>query len=184
MTNRRKYTTRELAHRHAERPSDPLLAATTVWLHDVRSLHNVGSVFRSADAFGIASVWLSGYTPVPPRPEITKTALGAEATVPWLAFPSADAVLARIRAEGRTLWAVEQTTDSILLDHLPHPLPADPVLLFGNEVTGVDDRLLAAAHAVLEIPQFGRKHSLNLSVSAGIVLFGLHAAVVSQAGRP
>jgi tRNA G18 (ribose-2'-O)-methylase SpoU len=154
------------------RAPDAVLRGSVVWLHDIRSLHNVGSVFRTADGFGIAEVWLSGFTPTPPRPEIHKTALGADQTVTWRQFPSAEEVLACIRQENRYLVAIEQTTDAADLRSFTPPQQAI-VVAFGNEVLGIDDRILHAADAVVEIPQFGRKHSLNVSVAAGVVLFGL-----------
>lgn len=169
---RRKRSIRELAAWHASRTPDAVLPETVLWLHDIRSLHNVGSVFRSADGFGIAEIWLSGYTPTPPRPEIHKTALGADQTVPWRHFTTADAALRTIREENRFLVAIEQTTDAAdLRTFIPPKRPL--VVALGNEVLGIDDAILQAADAVVEIPQFGKKHSLNISVAAGVVLFGL-----------
>lgn len=181
---RRKWSIRELAALHASRQAPEQLPDTVLWLHDIRSLHNVGSVFRTADGFGIRQIFLSGYTPTPPRPEIHKTALGADKSVPWTYFPTAEAALAAIRDEGRILLAIEQTTDAEPL----HRVTIDPgtrlCVVFGNEVTGLDDDVLAAADRVVEIPQFGKKHSLNVSVAAGIVCFGLFSVMESQPHRP
>jgi len=169
---RRKRSIRELAAWHASRTPDAALRGTVLWLHDIRSLHNVGSVFRTADGFGIAEIWLSGFTPTPPRPEINKTALGADQTVAWRYFPTADKALQTIREEKRFLVAIEQTTDAA--DLRGFSAPHEPlVVVLGNEVLGIDDAILQAADAVVEIPQFGKKHSLNISVAAGVVLFGL-----------
>lgn len=169
---RRKRSTLELAAWHGSRESDPVLRHAILWLHDIRSLHNVGSVFRSADGFGVAEVWLSGFTPTPPRPEIRKTALGAEQSVPWRYFQTADDALAAVRAENRFLVAIEQTIDA--KDLRGFTSPGRPIVaVFGNEVLGLDDAVLQAADQVVEIPQFGKKHSLNVSVAAGVVLFGL-----------
>lgn len=169
---RRKRSIRELSAWHASRTPDAVLRGTVLWLHDIRSLHNVGSVFRTADGFGIAEIWLSGFSPTPPRPEIHKTALGADQTVPWRHFPTADEALQRIRQENRFLLAIEQTTDAADLRSIIIP-PRPLVVALGNEVLGIQDIILQAADTVVEIPQFGRKHSLNVSVAAGVVLFGL-----------
>lgn len=181
---RRKWSIRELAELHASRRVPEQLPDTVLWLHDIRSMHNVGSVFRTADGFGIRRIWLSGHTPTPPRPEIHKTALGADKSVPWTYFPTADSALAALRSEGRTLIAIEQTTDAEPL----HRATLDPgfrlCVVFGNEVTGLADDVLAAADRVLEIPQFGKKHSLNVSVAAGIVCFGLFSVMESHTSRP
>lgn len=181
---RRKWSIRELAQLHASRQAPQSLTDTILWLHDIRSLHNVGSVFRTADGFGIRQLWLSGYTPTPPRPEIHKTALGADKSVPWTYFPTAAEVLSSLGTEGIQLVAVEQTTDAVPLDQLSHTPGLKRCVVFGNEVTGISDDILAAADLVVEIPQFGRKHSLNVSVTAGIVCFGLYSAMESLGPRP
>jgi tRNA G18 (ribose-2'-O)-methylase SpoU len=97
---RRKWSIRELAALHAERQAPSQLPDTVLWLHDIRSMHNVGSVFRTADGFGIRRIWLSGYTPTPPRPEIHKTALGADKSVAWTYFPTAQDAFDALEAEG------------------------------------------------------------------------------------
>lgn len=181
---RRKWSIRELAALHAERQAPTQLPDTILWLHDIRSLHNVGSVFRTADGFGIQRIWLSGYTPTPPRPEIHKTALGADKSVEWTYFPTAQEAFAALIAEQRVLIAVEQTTDAEPLQRISLDPATKLCVVFGNEVSGLADEVLARADRVVEIPQFGKKHSLNVSVAAGIVCFGLFSVMESQAPRP
>ena len=138
-------------------------------LDDVRSMHNVGSIFRTGDAFAVAGIWLCGYTPTPPHRDIHKTALGATETVSWQYFKDVVDAAQNAKAEGYKLIAIEQVTDSNSLEVLAWS--GEPIaLVFGNEVSGVDDRILAITDACIEIPQFGAKHSLNISVSVGVVL--------------
>lgn len=133
----------------------------------------MGSVFRSADSFGISRIILSGYTPQPPRPEISKTALGADEYVPWSYYNNVDYVLGFLRGDNYRLIGFEQTTESI--DIHEFVLDNRPVcLILGNEISGIDDELLPHLDVVVEIPQYGRKHSLNVSVAAGIGMFHLH----------
>lgn len=144
-------------------------------LDEVRSMHNVGSVFRSADAFCAQEIALCGYTPRPPHRDIQKTALGATETVAWQHFPSAVEAIAHYRDKGFRIIAVEQVHGSISLPQY-QPTPGEAIaLVLGNEVDGVSDAALAQCDGAVEIPQFGSKHSLNLSVSAGIVLYALTA---------
>ena len=142
-----------------------------VVLDNVRSAHNVGSAFRSADAFKADKVVLCGICAVPPSAEIHKTALGAEDSVPWEHFDrTADAVEA-LRAEGYTLVSVEQTVHSVSLESF-RPEPGNRyAIVFGNEVEGVGQDVVDASDLSLEIPQWGTKHSLNVSVTVGIVLW-------------
>jgi 23S rRNA (guanosine2251-2'-O)-methyltransferase len=138
-------------------------------LNDIRSLNNVGSVFRTADAFRAESVWLCGITGTPPHRDITKTALGATDSVTWHYAPDAAELARRLRAEGWVVVAVEQAEGSVSLAEF-RPEPDRPyAFVFGNEVTGVADAVLDVADLVVEIPQFGTKHSLNVAVSAGVV---------------
>ncbi len=143
-----------------------------VILDDVRSMHNVGSVFRTCDAFAVAGLYLCGYTPTPPHRDIHKTALGATETVAWKHFQqTTDAVTAAI-AEGYTIYAVEQVHDSIPLNEFNRD-GKKIALVFGNEVSGVNEDVLKMTDGCIEIPQWGAKHSLNISVSAGVVLWEL-----------
>ena len=140
-------------------------------LDNIRSAHNVGSAFRSADAFGVDKLWLCGISAVPPSPEIHKSALGAEDAVPWEHAADTLEVARRLRAEGYTLIAVEQTVHSRKLGTF-RPEPGHKyALVFGNEVEGVSQDVVDASDFALEIPQRGTKHSLNVSVSVGVVLW-------------
>lgn len=141
-------------------------------LDDVRSMHNVGSVFRTADAFGVAAIYLCGYTPLPPHRDIQKTALGATETVLWKHFPTTILAIEEAKNNGFTIMAIEQTHNSIALQDFVWN-KEKIAFVFGNEVSGVHDDVLTHVDAVIEIPQWGAKHSLNISVSAGVVLWEL-----------
>lgn len=140
-------------------------------LDNVRSMHNVGSVFRTSDAFLLHSVILCGYTPQPPHRDIQKTALGATESVDWLYFEQTADALTALLDEGFAPIAVEQVEESIPLNAMDSHWPAKLALVFGNEVTGVDQEIIRRCHGAIEIPQAGVKHSLNISVAAGIVLW-------------
>ncbi|NML65730.1 RNA methyltransferase [Hymenobacter sp. RP-2-7] len=140
-------------------------------LDNVRSLHNVGAVFRTADAFALEKLYLCGVTGRPPHREITKTALGSTESVAWEHAPTTLGAARQLKAAGYQLVAVEQTTASVPLPQF-RPAPGQPLaLVLGNEVFGVDDEVLALCDAAVEIPQLGTKHSLNVSVAAGVVLW-------------
>jgi tRNA G18 (ribose-2'-O)-methylase SpoU len=141
-----------------------------VILDDVRSMQNVGATFRTCDAFAAASIYLCGYTPQPPHRDIHKTALGATETVPWQHFQTVTAAITAARSVGYRVLAVEQAHGSIALQSLAYN--GEPLaLVFGNEVTGVSDEALSLVDGSVEIPQWGSKHSLNISVTVGIVLW-------------
>ena len=142
-----------------------------VVLDNIRSMHNVGSVFRSADAFLLESILLCGYTPQPPHRDIQKTALGATETVSWKYAKQAEDAVRDLKREGYSVFAVEQTEKSIPLHHFSRAMPERFALVFGNEVSGVGDSVLALCDCSIEIPQLGMKHSLNISVAAGIVFW-------------
>jgi len=142
-------------------------------LDNVRSMHNVGSVFRTADGFLLHSVILCGYTPQPPHRDIQKTALGATESVDWLYYPHTNDAISELRSAGFTIWAVEQVDQSMPLQDIEKAIPAKLAVVFGNEVSGVDEQVIQLADAAIEIPQAGMKHSLNISVAAGIVLWEL-----------
>jgi 23S rRNA (guanosine2251-2'-O)-methyltransferase len=150
-----------------------------VVLDNIRSMHNVGSVFRTADAFLVRGVYLCGYTPQPPHRDIHKTALGATETVSWRHFPATANGILKLKDEGFTVLAVEQTEGSMRLDELTAALTGPVALVFGNEVSGVDPAALALCDGSVEIPQFGMKHSLNVSIAVGIVLWELVRGRVS-----
>jgi 23S rRNA (guanosine2251-2'-O)-methyltransferase len=143
-------------------------------LDNVRSLHNVGSAFRTADAFRLEKIFLTGITGTPPHREIEKTALGATSSVPWEYVEKPLDAVSRLKDEGYTIVVVEQTTESVALDQF-RPLPdARYCLVFGNEVHGVSTEVVDACDLALEIPQSGTKHSLNISVCLGIVVWDIH----------
>ena len=144
-----------------------------VVLDNIRSMHNVGSVFRTADAFLLSGLYLCGYTPCPPHRDIHKTALGATETVDWKYFDSGMSAIQSLKAEGFKIIAVEQVENSIPLHDFAHHPESQLAVIFGNEVTGIDEALLELCDCFIEIPQFGMKHSLNISVAAGIVLWAL-----------
>ncbi|WBA40711.1 RNA methyltransferase [Hymenobacter canadensis] len=143
----------------------------TLVLDNVRSLHNVGAAFRTADAFAVEKIWLCGITGRPPQREITKTALGSTESVAWEYAPTTVEALQQLKAAGYQLIAVEQTTGSVPLPEFRVEAGQPYALIMGNEVFGVDDEVLALCDAAVEIPQFGTKHSLNVSVAAGVVLW-------------
>ncbi|MBQ3873491.1 MAG: RNA methyltransferase [Bacteroidales bacterium] len=140
-------------------------------LDNVRSAHNTGSAFRTADAFGIDRIYLGGITPVPPSPELRKVALGAEEVVPFEHCVDVPSLIRRLKAEGYTAVAVEQTVNSVKLDSFKPADGARYALVFGNEVEGVQQEVVDECDFSLEIPQKGTKHSLNVSVSVGVVLW-------------
>ncbi|HXB43342.1 MAG TPA: RNA methyltransferase [Puia sp.] len=144
-----------------------------VVLDNVRSRHNVGSVFRTADAFLLQGVYLCGYTPQPPHRDIHKTALGATESVEWKYFGKALDILKSLRSEGYRLFAVEQVKGSIHLQKFSFEKDDKLAIVFGNEVSGVGEEALKLCDGCIEIPQLGMKHSLNISVAAGIVLWEL-----------
>lgn len=163
----------ELGRKSIEEFKDSAKIPIVVVLDNIRSMHNVGSVFRTADAFLIESVYLCGYTPRPPHRDIHKTALGATESVEWRYFENTLDAVEELRARGYEVFAVEQVTDSIPLNQLYQEEDDKLALVFGNEVSGVDSTVLARCNGSIEIPQFGMKHSLNVSIAAGIVLWEL-----------
>jgi tRNA G18 (ribose-2'-O)-methylase SpoU len=165
-----KLSTKEILQRNLARAAPPMMKELIIFLHNLRSLHNVGAVFRNADAFGIKKLLLSGVTPVPPRPKITKTAIGAEEYVEWQSVDDPQKMLQTMQQSHKII-GIEQTQSSYLLPN--YKAPEQPVcLVFGNEVTGIDEKLLPLMDAFVEIPQYGHKHSLNVSVATGVVLYG------------
>lgn len=138
-------------------------------LPDIRSCHNVGAMFRTADACGVEKIWLCGYTPVPPRPQIDKVALGAETWMPWEQATDPIQVVQKLKLAGYTIVALEKNASSVAIGDLK--LTAPVALIVGNEVTGVGEELLVLADVVAHIPMYGRKESLNVSVAAGIGMY-------------
>ena len=144
-----------------------------VVLDNIRSMHNVGSVFRTADAFLLQGICLCGYTPQPPHRDIHKTALGATETVDWWYFASAAGAVRSLKEVGYAVFAVEQTVGSVPLPEFTSRYSGPLAVVFGNEVSGVGEEALALCDGSVEIPQWGMKHSLNISIAAGIVLWEL-----------
>lgn len=140
-------------------------------LENVRSAYNVGSVFRTADAFLLQAIYICGYTAKPPHKEIKKTALGSEETVHWAHFANAEEAIKQLKQNGFKVYAVEQTESSISLETFQRKEEEKVALVFGNEVTGVEQNTIHLCDGAIEIPQLGMKHSLNISVAAGIVLW-------------
>ncbi len=169
----KKLTTQQILEENLSQKAPEKLSTAKVVLHNIRSLHNVGSVFRSSDAFGISEILISGYTPTPPRPEITKTAIGAEEFVKWSYWDDTAQLLSYIKDEGYTIIGLEQTNNSIPLTELKLNTFERICLVMGNEVTGIDDDFLPHVDCFVNIPQFGRKHSLNVSVAAAVALYAM-----------
>ena len=142
-----------------------------VVLDDVRSMHNVGSVFRTGDAFRIEAVYLCGITSTPPSAEIHKTALGAEDSVEWKSFTSAVDAIKELKEAGYNIYSVEQAHGSTMLQDFKPAFDKKYAVILGNEVKGVHQEVIDASDGCLEIPQFGTKHSMNVSVTAGIIIW-------------
>lgn len=140
-------------------------------LENIRSAYNVGSVFRTADAFLIDSIIITGYTAVPPHKEIKKTALGAEESVSFEYFKTTAEAIVQLRESGYKIYAVEQVDQSIALDDFADGEHDKVAFVFGNEVSGVEQATIELCDGTIEIPQYGMKHSLNISVAAGIILW-------------
>lgn len=169
--NYRKLKITEMGRMSVEEFHEAEKMPLMVVLDSVRSLYNVGSVFRTSDAFRVTGVVLCGITATPPNAEIHKTALGAEDSVSWHYFKDTMDAVACLRDDGYTLLAIEQCEGSMMLnDFRPEPQKKYAVIL-GNEVKGVQQQVIDACDGCLEIPQYGTKHSMNVSVTAGIVIY-------------
>lgn len=142
-----------------------------VVLDNIRSLNNVGSVFRTSDAFLVEAIYLCGITATPPNPEIHKTALGAEHSVEWKYFEETVNAVGNLRENGYTVFAIEQVENSTMLDDLQLDSQKKYAIVMGNEVKGVQQAVVDACDGCIEIPQYGTKHSLNVSVTTGIVIW-------------
>ena len=151
-----------------------------VVLDDVRSMHNVGSVFRTGDAFRIEAVYLCGITSTPPNAEIHKTALGAEDSVAWKAFDSALKAVMELKEAGYEVYAIEQAHGSTMLQNFQPEKGKKYAVVLGNEVKGVHQEVIDASDGCLEIPQFGTKHSMNVSVTAGIIIWHFAQTIINK----
>lgn len=144
-----------------------------VVLENIRSAYNVGSVFRTSDAFLVTAIYIVGYSARPPHKEIKKTALGAEEAVDWQYFKTSAEAVEELRHEGYRVFAVEQASHSVALQQFSCSTDERVAVIFGNEVTGVEDSTLLLCDGCIEIPQLGMKHSLNIATAAGVVLWEL-----------
>jgi 23S rRNA (guanosine2251-2'-O)-methyltransferase len=149
-------------------------------LDNIRSLNNIGSVFRTADAFLIEAVYLCGITAQPPHREIQKTALGATETVEWKHFESTIEAIKELKSSNYKIASIEQTENSTMLNDFGFKQNEKLAVIFGNEVKGVEQEAIDLSDAVIEIPQYGTKHSLNISVSAGVVIWDLYQKINAE----
>lgn len=168
----RKLSMEELNRKSVQEFRESAKMPIVAVLENIRSAYNVGSVFRTADAFLLESIYICGYTAYPPHKEIKKTALGADETVRWKHFKTSKEAIAELKEEGYSVYAVEQAHNSISLEQFSTE-GKKMAVVFGNEVTGVDQGTIEQCDGCIEIPQLGVKHSLNVSVAAGVVLWEL-----------
>lgn len=169
----RKLANSELDRKNIEEFKEAEKTPLIVILDDIRSLHNVGAVFRTADAFLIEKVFLCGITATPPHKEIHKTALGATETVEWEYGKDVVTVISKLKNQGVSVQAIEQAEGSVMLQDFKVQHNQKYAIVFGNEVKGVSQAAIDQADGVIEIPQLGTKHSLNISVSAGVVIWDI-----------
>ena len=169
----RKLKNKELNRLNLEEFKNKKKVPIVIILDNVRSAHNVGSVFRTSDAFLIEKIMLCGICPVPPKNEIRKTALGATESVDWHYFNDSTDCIKELKEKGYTIISIEQADNAIDLNNYSIEKSRKIALVFGNEVNGVSDKIINLSDSVIEIPQHGTKHSFNVSVSVGIVLWDL-----------
>lgn len=169
----RKLSMDELGRKTVQQFKEAAKTPVIAVLDNIRSMHNVGSVFRTADAFLIEGICLCGYTPQPPHRDIHKTALGATETVDWIHSPTTMEAVQQLKERGYKIFAVEQAEGSISLEKFILQQDEKIAVVFGNEVEGVNSEVLKICDGCIEIPQLGMKHSLNISVAAGIVFWKL-----------
>jgi 23S rRNA (guanosine2251-2'-O)-methyltransferase len=169
----RKLKNEELGRLTNEEFKEAKKLPIAIVLDNVRSMHNVGSAFRTGDAFAVEQIALCGITAQPPHREIHKTALGATDTVEWKHYQSTSAAIETLKDQGYVIYAIEQADESISLEVFEVSAAEKVALVFGNEVFGVEEEVVEQADGCIEIPQFGTKHSLNISVSIGVVLWDL-----------
>jgi 23S rRNA (guanosine2251-2'-O)-methyltransferase len=167
---RRKLKIKELNRLSVQAYQEATKIPLVVILDNVRSQHNIGSVFRTSDAFRVAEILLCGITATPPNVEIHKTALGAEDAVRWRYFEETKDALQALKEDGYTIFSIEQAENSISLETISLDKEKKYAVIFGHEVHGVQQAIVDASDCCIEIPQYGTKHSLNVSVTAGIVI--------------
>ncbi len=169
----RKLSMEELNRKSVKEFRESEKLPIVVVLENIRSAYNVGSVFRTADAFLLEAIYICGYTCVPPHKEIKKTALGAEETVTWKHFSTASDAIDLLRSEGYKVFSAEQVEGSVLLNEMKYSSGEKIAVVFGNEVAGVEQTTIEKCDGCIEIPQLGMKHSLNIATAAGVVLWEL-----------
>jgi tRNA G18 (ribose-2'-O)-methylase SpoU len=176
----RKLTMDELGRKSIDEFKDSPKIPVIAVLENIRSAYNVGSVFRTADAFLIEAIYIIGYSAKPPHKEIKKTALGAEDTVSWKHFATTQEAIAELRELNYQIYSVEQAENSLLLQNVAFDNGDRIAVIFGNEVTGVEQSTILNTDGCIEIPQLGMKHSLNIATAAGVVLWELVRKRVSK----
>lgn len=175
MEDMRKLKTEELGRVGIEDFKKQDKLPITVILDNVRSMHNIGSIFRTSDGFAIEKIYLCGITAQPPHREIEKTALGATQSIEWVYSADISQIIQELKAAQYTIIAIEQADNSVMLNDFQPKSSEKYALIFGNEVNGVSDEAMKLIDTCIEIPQFGTKHSFNIVVSAGIVLWDFFA---------
>lgn len=169
----RKLNNSELPRLSEEEFKEAKKTPLIIVLDNIRSLNNIGSVFRTADAFLVEKIYLCGITAQPPHKDIHKTALGATETVVWEYKENTLELIEKLKRENITILSIEQAENAVMLDGFIPIKDQKYAVIFGNEVKGVDQKVVNKSNAVIEIPQYGSKHSLNISVSAGVVVWDL-----------
>ncbi|GAA0892009.1 RNA methyltransferase [Fulvivirga kasyanovii] len=170
----RKLANEELERKSIEEFKKSEKLPVVIFLDNIRSLNNVGSAFRTADAFLVEKIYLGGITGTPPHRDITKTALGATESVEWEHMPDTMAGIKKLKEDGYKIVSVEQVDKSVMLSNFQPIAGEKYCLVFGNEVFGVDEKIVEVSDKCIEIPQHGTKHSLNISVSVGIVIWDFY----------
>ena len=178
--NYRKLKNSELTRKSISDFKEAVKTPIIIILDNIRSLNNVGSVFRTADAFLIEKIYLCGITASPPHRDIQKTALGATESVSWEYVEDVVALTRKLQNEGVQICAVEQAEDAIMLNEFEPSTSKKYAVVFGNEVKGVQQEIVSLSNAVIEIPQVGTKHSLNISVSCGMVIWDLYSKFLQE----
>ena len=176
----RKLKNSELERKSVEEFKNSAKTPLIIILDNIRSLNNIGSVFRTADAFLIEKIYLCGITATPPHKDIHKTALGATETVTWEYAENTLDVMEKLQQENVEILAIEQAENATMLDDFSPETGKTYAVVFGNEVKGVQQEVVSKSDRVIEIPQFGSKHSLNISVSTGVVVWDLFAKMKQQ----
>ncbi len=169
----RKLSMEELGRKSVQEFRQSDKTPIIIVLENIRSAYNVGSVFRTSDAFLVEAIYIIGYSAKPPHKEIKKTALGAEETVEWKHFASSAEAIAELRTKGFNVYAAEQAEGSYKLNAIGFEPDEKIAVVFGNEVTGVEQSTIALCDGCIEIPQLGMKHSLNIATAVGVVLWEL-----------